>query len=95
MLNRYSRYGHFPQLPFWAKVGEIPTSYKVAMSYEEQLLWLCKQIEDLQNSTGNYNYDLLNNKPIINGVVLQGSLSLDDLNIQRRLIPRNRYIYCR
>lgn len=40
----------FPQLPFWAKVGRIPTSYRVAMSYEEQLLWLCKHVEDLDET---------------------------------------------
>lgn len=39
----------FPQIPFWAKVGKIPTSYRVAMSYEEQLLWLCKHIEELDS----------------------------------------------
>lgn len=37
----------FPQIPFWSKIGKIPTSYRVAMSYEEQLLWLCKHIEEL------------------------------------------------
>ena len=37
----------FPQIPFWSKIGKIPTSYRVAMSYEEQLLWLCKHVEDL------------------------------------------------
>lgn len=91
----FNRYGRFPQLPFWDKVGMIPTSYKVAMSYEEQLLWLCHQIEMLKEGSANYNYNLLENKPIINGVVLEGSLTLDDLNIQRKLIPRNRYFNCR
>ena len=34
--------------PFIRKYGIIPESYKIAMTYEEQLLWLCKFIEDLQ-----------------------------------------------
>ncbi len=81
----FNRYGRFPQLPFWAKVGEIPTSYKVAMSYEEQLLWLCHEIENIKNSSGNYNYELLNNKPSINGYELIGNKSLNSLGIQEKL----------
>lgn len=34
--------------PFIRKYGIIPESYKIAMTYEEQLLWLCKFIEDLK-----------------------------------------------
>ena len=37
----------FQKLPFYAKYGAIPESYLIALSYEEQLLWLCKHIEDL------------------------------------------------
>ena len=33
--------------PFMLRFGTIPTSYKLAMTYEEQILWLCKHIEDL------------------------------------------------
>ena len=86
MFNRYSR---FPQLPFWAKVGEIPTSYKVAMSYEEQLLWLCNEIEKIKGSSGNIDYNALDNKPRINGIELKGNLSLDYLGIQGKLRAGN------
>ena len=79
----------FPQLPFWAKVGEIPTSYKVSMSYEEQLLWLCQQIENIKSASGNIDYNALENKPIINGVTLQGTLTLNDLDIQQKLRAGN------
>ena len=79
----------FPQLPFWAKVGEIPSSYKVSMSYEEQLLWLCQQIELIKSASGNIDYNALENKPIINGVTLQGSLTLNDLDIQQKLRAGN------
>lgn len=37
----------FRTLPFYAKYGAIPESYLIALSYEEQLLWLCKFITDL------------------------------------------------
>lgn len=33
--------------PFIRKFGMIPSSYLIAMTYEEQLLWLCKYCEDL------------------------------------------------
>ena len=85
MFNRFSR---FPQLPFWAKVGEIPTSYKVAMSYEEQLLWLCHEIERIEGLSGNVDYNALINKPIINGIELKGNMTLRDLDIQQRLVAR-------
>ena len=39
----------FQKLPFYAKYGAIPESYLIALSYEEQLLWLCKHIEDLDS----------------------------------------------
>ena len=90
MFNRFSK---FPQIPFWASVGEIPTSYKVAMSYEEQLLWLCHQIDMIKSASGNYNYEVLENKPKINGYELLGNLSLNALGIQEKLQPRNRYCY--
>ena len=81
----YGHFGRFPQLPFWAKVGEIPSSYKVAMSYEEQLLWLCHEIERIESLNGNVDYNALINKPIINGVTLQGTLTLPQLDIQQKL----------
>ena len=39
----------FQKLPFYVKYGAIPESYTIALSYEEQLLWLCKHIEDLDS----------------------------------------------
>lgn len=41
---------HFPFLPTFATLGIIPTDYKIALSYEEQLLWLCKHIEDMDSN---------------------------------------------
>lgn len=84
----YGHFGRFPQIPFWAKVGEIPTSYKVAMSYEEQLLWLCYQIEHIKEGTPNYNYELLENKPSINGVELYKGMTTSMLGLQEKLIAR-------
>lgn len=67
---------------WYNKFGTIPSSYREAMSYEEQILWLCKQIEDLKiESGGNYNYNLLENKPSINGVTLAGNLTSEQLGL--------------
>ena len=30
-------------------IGMIPTSYKMSLTYEEQLLWFCKFLEDEVN----------------------------------------------
>lgn len=45
-------YRFFPHLPFYAKYGAIPESYLIALSYEEQLLWLCKAITDVDSKIG-------------------------------------------
>ena len=43
----------FPK--FCCSIGYIPTSYKVAMSYEEQLWWLCDFLENTVIPTVNQN----------------------------------------
>lgn len=77
----------FKNFNWYTKFGMIPSEFREAMSYEEQILWLCKQIEDLKAGTGNYNYELLMNKPKINNVTLEGNSSLQALGIQEKLIP--------
>lgn len=47
---RYFRPIRFPFLPTFSKLGIIPTDYKIALSYEEQLLWLCSQIQSLSEN---------------------------------------------
>lgn len=71
------------KFPFnwYNKFGTLPSSYREAMSYEEQILWLCQQIENLKLGTANYNYNLLENKPSINGVTLQGNVTSAQLGI--------------
>lgn len=66
---------------WYNKFGTIPSSYREAMSYEEQILWLCQQITELKEGSANYNYDLLENKPSINGVTLQGNVTASQLGI--------------
>lgn len=66
---------------WYNKFGTIPSSYREAMSYEEQILWLCQQIENLKAQSGNFNYNLLVNKPQINGVTLEGNLTSSQLGI--------------
>ena len=48
----------FPR--FCCSIGMIPSSYKVAMSYEEQLMWLCKYLEETVIPTINENTDATN-----------------------------------
>lgn len=66
---------------WYNKFGTIPSSYREAMSYEEQILWLCKQIEDLKLESGSYNYNMLENKPSINGVTLEGNINATQLGL--------------
>lgn len=46
----------FPFLTF----GNIPTSYLASLTYEEQLLWLCKQIKDLTKFVNDILEEKLN-----------------------------------
>lgn len=39
-MSLYSNFKHFPKT-----IGEIPTSYRESISYEEQILWLCNFLE--------------------------------------------------
>ena len=77
----------FKRFNWYNKFGTIPSEFREAMSYEEQILWLCQQIDNLKSETANYNYELLLNKPKINGYELNGNVSLNSLGIQEKLIP--------
>ena len=66
---------------WYNKFGTIPSTYREAMSYEEQILWLCEQIKNIKEGSANYNYNLLENKPSINGIVLQGNITTAQLGI--------------
>lgn len=78
----------FRRFNWYNKFGTIPSEFREAMSYEEQILWICQQINELKSETANYNYSLLVNKPKINGTTLEGNISLNTLGIQEKLIPR-------
>ena len=52
-MNKIENLKPFPK--FCCSIGYIPTSYKVAMSYEEQLWWLCDFLEDTVIPTVNQN----------------------------------------
>lgn len=71
------------RFPFnwYNKFGTIPSSYREAMSYEEQILWLCEQVKNIKEGSANYNYNLLENKPMINGITLQGNITSSQLGI--------------
>ncbi len=71
------------RFPFnwYNKFGTIPSSYREAMSYEEQILWLCQQVENLKIESGNFNYNMLENKPSINGVTLEGNVTATQLGL--------------
>ena len=66
---------------WYNKFGTIPSSYREAMSYEEQILWLCQQIENLKSESSNYNYNMLVNKPSINGTTLEGNVTASQLGL--------------
>lgn len=69
------------------RFGTIPESFYEAMTYEEQIMWLYKAIQDIKESSANYNYELLENKPSINGIELIGGLNSNALGLQQKLIP--------
>lgn len=48
----------FPKLPFYAKFGAIPESYLIALSYEEQILWLCHQMSEFDEKLAKYFEDV-------------------------------------
>ena len=76
-MNKFPFY-HFN---WYNKFGTIPSEYREAMSYEEQILWLCEQIRQLKIGSASYNYDMLENKPSINGITLQGNLTSRELGL--------------
>lgn len=40
MINKIPNFNYIPT------IGELPSSYLVSMTYEEQLLWLCKYLQE-------------------------------------------------
>lgn len=67
------------------RFGTIPESFYEAMTYEEQIMWLYKAIQDIKKSSTNYNYELLENKPSINGIELIRGLNSNALGLQEKL----------
>ena len=65
------------------RFGTIPSEFSEAMTYEEQIIWLYSQIKELKEGDPNYNYDLLENKPSIDGVILQGNVTKTQLGIEQ------------
>ena len=55
-MGNIKKFNHFNDLPF--TLGELPSSYLISLSYEEQLLCLGKKIEEIIN----YIDTLLNDK---------------------------------
>lgn len=72
-------YRYFPHLPFYAKYGAIPESYLIALSYEEQLLWLCKKITDVDNKVGVSFEDL---QKYVDNALQDIELSIRYINFQ-------------
>ena len=52
-MNEIKNLKPFPR--FCCSIGYIPTSYKISMTYEEQLLWLCDFLENTVIPTVNQN----------------------------------------
>ena len=72
--------------PFIRKYGIIPESYKIAMTYEEQLLWLCKFIEDLKIEFDEFKTVVQNLENLVNSFDqrITGNTT-DILNLQARI----------
>ena len=56
-------------------IGAIPTSYKMSLTYEEQLMWFCKFLEDEVIPVVNNN----------SAVVEELKHYLEDLNVQQEI----------
>lgn len=65
------------------RFGTIPSEFSEAMTYEEQVMWLYYQIKELKEGSANYNYELLENKPSIDGVILSGNVTKTQLGIEQ------------
>lgn len=67
------------------RFSTIPSEFRECLTYEEQIMWLYYHIKSITETSGNVNYEALENKPSINGVLLLGNKTLDELNIQSKL----------
>lgn len=67
------------------RFSTIPSEFRECLTYEEQIMWLYYHIKSITETSGNVNYEALINKPYINGVLLLGNKTLDELNIQSKL----------
>lgn len=74
----------FPR--FCCSIGMIPSSYKVAMGYEEQLMWLCKYLEETVIPTINDNTDATNSVILkYNEIVDYLNHYFDNLDVQQEI----------
>ena len=68
------------------RFGTIPSEFKEAMTYEEQIQWLYYQIKEIKEGSSNYNYELLENKPSIDGVILSGNMTKAQLGLDNNYL---------
>ena len=66
---------HFP-FNWYNKFGTIPSEFREAMSYEEQILWLCQAHEDLQKQFDEFKSSVAKCLDKAN----DNTLSADDIN---------------
>ena len=72
------------KFPFnwYNKFGTIPSEFREAMSYEEQILWLCQAHEDLQAQFDEFKVSIDEVKEDV--LILQGKVSNLETNIDNK-----------
>lgn len=68
-----------PFTRFLCTIGELPTSYLVSMTYEEQLIWFCNYLEKTVIPTINNNAEAVEE---LKNLVLELQHYLDNLDLQ-------------
>lgn len=74
--------------PFLMRFGTIPESYKLAMTYEEQLLWLCKYLEDMGTEIENIKIAINNIGVAVNAL----ADNIEEINNDITDINQNHYL---
>lgn len=82
---------NFP-FSWYNKFGTIPSTYKEAMSYEEQILWLCKHQEDLENQFTSFQTTVSDLATLVNtfdGRITENSGDIAELSFDLHLLQNS------
>lgn len=76
-LNKVNKYNY-------ASIGELPLTYKESLSYEEQLMWFCKNLKELIDNADNQNNEI---EEAIN--YMKNNIEQTTINIINKLVEDN------